>query len=512
MYVGRGRGGSGLFVWIIGDAGIGGATPARVRDAYLAFAGGLSPDLWLMLGDNAYTSGTDAEYQVGVFDVYDTPLRSSVLWPTLGNHDGISADSATQSGPYYDIFSLPAAGEAGGIASSTEAYYSFDYGRIHFVCLDSYETSRAPDGPMLQWLAGDLHAAHADWTVAFWHHPPYSKGSHNSDVDIELTEMRQNVLPVLESAGVDLVLCGHSHGYERSVLLDGHYGLSTTLEAAMVRDGGDGRVEGDGPYHKASTGAAPHEGAVYAVVGSSARTGGGPLNHPAMRTSLNELGSLLLDVDGPVLTGRFLDDLGRVRDGFTLTKGAVSTATLQGTIRYYHGNQAVGGAALTHSAASDAAGHYSVTAPIGAPLALMPRRAASGGAVSALDAAWVLQAVAGPRPLDATQTLIGDVTGDGIVSTLGCERDPAPLGRAQPGAAGGGAVRLGVSLHSGRRRQRPAAEWRRVPTGRDRLRAGERRGDRAGLRRGGDRRRHRQLAPVTVCVIRGRRLRGRRTS
>src|SRR6185369_16850295 len=238
-------------------------------------AGGISPDLWLMLGDNAYNSGTDAEYQVGVFDVYQTPLRSSVLWPTLGNHDGVSADSATQSGPYYDIFSLPAGGEAGGVASGTEAYYSFDYGRVHFVCLDSYESGRAPAVPMLQWLASDLHAAHADWTVAFWHHPPYTKGSHDSDVDIELTEMRQNVLPVLEEAGVDLVLCGHSHDYERSVLLDGHYGLSTTLQAAMVRDGGDGRVEGDGPYHKASTGAASHQGTVYAVVGSSARTGGG---------------------------------------------------------------------------------------------------------------------------------------------------------------------------------------------------------------------------------------------
>jgi hypothetical protein len=156
-----------------------------------------------------------------------------------------------------------------------------------------------------------------------------------------------------------------------------------------------------------------------------------------MRTSLKELGSLLLDVDGPVLTGRFLDDLGRVRDGFTLTKGAVSTATLQGTIRYYHGKQPVAGASLTHSAASDAAGHYAVTAPIGAPLALMPRRTAAGGAVSALDAAWVLQAVAGARPLDATQTLIGDVTGNGLLSTLDAReilRRSVGLGAALPAA------------------------------------------------------------------------------
>src|SRR5262245_28398479 len=128
-------------IWVIGDSGTGGSWARAVCDAYSAFDGGRSPDVWLMLGDNAYSSGTDAEYQVGVFDVYQTLLRSSVLWPTLGNHDGQSADSATQSGPYYDIFTLPSAAEAGGTASGTEAFYSFDYGRIHFVCLDSYESS-----------------------------------------------------------------------------------------------------------------------------------------------------------------------------------------------------------------------------------------------------------------------------------------------------------------------------------------------------------------------------------
>jgi hypothetical protein len=296
-----------------------------VRDAYLGFAGGISPDLWLMLGDNAYNSGTDAEYQVGVFDVYQTPLRSSVLWPTLGNHDGVSADSATQSGPYYDIFSLPAGGEAGGVASGTEAYYSFDYGRVHFVCLDSYESGRAPAVPMLQWLASDLHAAHADWTIAFWHHPPYTKGSHNSDSfsDSEgrMFWMRERVNPILESYGVDLVLCGHSHNYERSFPLDGHYGMSGTLDASMIKDSGNGRAEDTGPYIKRTSAPEGNQGTIYVVAGSSGwATFVQALPHPAMYTTLLQLGSMVVDVDGSRMDAKFLRETGAVDDWFTILK------------------------------------------------------------------------------------------------------------------------------------------------------------------------------------------------
>ena len=133
--------------------------------------------------------------------------------------------------------------------------------------------------------------------------------------------MRENVLPILDAHGVDLTLSGHSHSYERSFLLDGHYGESSTLLPSMVLDGGDGRVLGDGPYEKAALGGTPYSGIVHAVAGSSGQIGGGSLDHPAMFVSLNVLGSMVLDVEGNRLDAVFLDGTGAIRDSFAIVKG-----------------------------------------------------------------------------------------------------------------------------------------------------------------------------------------------
>jgi hypothetical protein len=308
-----------LRIWAVGDSGTANANVLAVRDSYLAYAGARPTDVWLMLGDNAYFSGTDAEYQAAVFDAFPGVLRNTFLWPALGNHDGVSASSASQTGPFFDIFTLPAGGEAGGVPSGTEAYYSFDVADVHFVCLDSYGSSRSPTGAMASWLANDLAANTRSWTIAYWHHPPYSKGSHDSDVETELVEMRQSLVPILEAGGVDLVLSGHSHAFERSFLLDGHYGISTTLTPAMKKNAGSGREEGSGAYVKRA-GRYPHNGAVYVVAGTSGQVGGGTFDHPAMFFSAAQLGSLVIDVDADRLDARFLTSTGTVADHFTLLR------------------------------------------------------------------------------------------------------------------------------------------------------------------------------------------------
>lgn len=314
-------------IWVLGDAGSKNEKQARVRDAYYAFTGTRHTDLWLMLGDNAYEKGTDKEYQEAVFDVYPSMLRKSVLWPTIGNHDTAESANPPSSLPYFQMFTLPVHGEAGGLASGTERYYSFDFGNIHFVCLDSMTSQRTPGGAMLSWLQNDLAANTKEWLIVFFHHPPYSKGSHNSDKDKELVEMRQNVAPVLENYGVDLVLSGHSHSYERSFLIDGHYGMSKTFQKSMKVDGGSGRPEETGAYRKLRHGPAARQGAVYTVAGSSGKTSGGKLNHPAMFVSMNTLGSMVLDVNGGRLEAKFLTDKGAVADSFTMIKGASVRST-----------------------------------------------------------------------------------------------------------------------------------------------------------------------------------------
>ncbi|MCA9434811.1 MAG: metallophosphoesterase family protein [Candidatus Omnitrophica bacterium] len=316
-------------IWALGDSGLAGASAEAVRDAFYDFNGGTHPDLWLMLGDNAYGipgygDGSQVAYQVAVFDRFPRTLRTSVLWPTIGNHEWVSSFEAI--GPYFDMFTLPKNGEAGGEPSGFEGYYSFDYGNIHFICLDSNDGILMGSSPdplsewgMIPWLESDLAATDQDWIVAFFHHPPYSKGGHDSDRERNLILMRDNALPVLERGGVDLVLSGHSHSYERSFLIDGHYGKSSTLVSANILDSGNGNSLGDGAYRKYH-GTYSHNGTVYAVCGSSSRLTEGSLDHPVMATSQLRMGSMVIDIDGDRLDARFLDIHGEVEDSFTILK------------------------------------------------------------------------------------------------------------------------------------------------------------------------------------------------
>jgi len=310
--------------WVLGDSGTGNENAEAVRDAYYRLATTNRPaDFWLMLGDNAYNSGLDTEYQTAVFDMYPNTLRNLFLWPTIGNHETQQAFVAADF-PYLHIFTLPQNGEAGGVPSGSPRYYSFDYANIHFICLDSMSSGRTTNTAMAQWLVSDLDSSRQEWTIVFFHHPAYTKGNHNSDTEAELIEIRQNILPILETHGVDLVLNGHSHSWERSYLLNGHYGLSTTLTSAMKVDGGSGREDGTGAYHKNALG----QGVVYNVAGNGGQITGGSLNHPANFISLNELGSIVIDVNSNRLDAVMLATNGVYRDHYTLIKTAPPLAPI----------------------------------------------------------------------------------------------------------------------------------------------------------------------------------------
>lgn len=307
--------------WALGDGGTGRQEQADVFSAMVAYTEKEKRplDFWLHLGDMAYHTGKDTEFQGRFFESYEPALRSSVCWPTMGNHEGMTSKGQTGIGPYYDAYVMPRRAEAGGLASGTEAYYSFNWANIHFICLDSHDLDRKPGGPMAKWLKADLEKAKADWLIAFWHHPPYTKGSHDSDKEKDMAEMRQHIMPILESGGVDLVLAGHSHIYERSMLIDGAYGSTNSVAENNVLDDGDGDPNGDGAYRK-SLGIHPHQGTVAIVSGNAGAQMSRKGTIPLMKRTMMEYGSVVVDVEGDTLTGRMINRSGKVRDLFSMVK------------------------------------------------------------------------------------------------------------------------------------------------------------------------------------------------
>ncbi|MAQ16598.1 MAG: hypothetical protein CMN30_17620 [Sandaracinus sp.] len=307
-------------VWVVGDSGTGGTRQAEVRDAMLAYVGASRPDIFVHVGDMAYSDGTTREFTDNFFGMYANVLRNTNTWPAIGNHEGHSADSGLETGPYYEAYVLPGDGRAGGLPSGTEAYYSFDHANVHFIVLDSYDSPRTPDGAMLTWMEADLAATDQEWLVAYWHHPAYTKGSHDSDTETQLVQMRENALPILESYGVDLVIAGHSHIYERSYQVRGAYDTPTT-SAGYIVDSGDGWLRGDGPYDAL-------RGTVYVTAGHGGAGISGPGEHPLMAVTEWENGSVILDVNGPSLTLRNIRRDGVVSDEMTLLRGQEDTLVL----------------------------------------------------------------------------------------------------------------------------------------------------------------------------------------
>ncbi|MFM1768659.1 MAG: Alkaline phosphatase precursor [Verrucomicrobiota bacterium] len=304
--------------WVVGDSGTGRQTQWNVHTAMTnVVARERRPlDLYLHVGDMAYQRGRDVEFQTRFFEPYDATLRHTVCWASMGNHEGGTSRGTNGIGPYYDAYVLPARGEAGGVASGSEAFYSFDYGRIHFICLNSHDLDRKPTGMMARWLKMDLERTRADWLIAYWHHPPYTKGTHNSDREKQLVEMRTHIMPILESGGVDLVLTGHSHIYERSMLIDGAYATPTVAEG-VVFDDREGSPEA--PYRK-SAGLVPNNGAIQVVAGHGGAGLGRKGTIPFMRKIIVEHGSCLIDIDGDTLRGRMINKFGEIRDDFALVK------------------------------------------------------------------------------------------------------------------------------------------------------------------------------------------------
>lgn len=325
-------------VWVIGDSGLVGETVNQVRDAAIGWmqdnplsndgADQNKPliDVWMSLGDIAYRSGTNDQFQSALFETFGNIIANTSLWPVYGNHD-------ERRWTYFRIFDLPENAEAGGLASNTENYYSFDFSNIHFVMLDSQESDRSATGEMANWLKKDLALNNKTWVIAAFHHPPYSKGSHNSDDARDsrgrMSDMRENFLPILETAGVDLVLSGHSHMYERSFLVDCAYADSTGFTAANIVSVG---VNNKHQQYLKPLAPKQNNGAIYVVTGSASKVDTGPLDHPTHHVGHLEAGSVVVDVIDNQLTAHFINNKGQVRDEFSIEKKAEYKSSYQGCL------------------------------------------------------------------------------------------------------------------------------------------------------------------------------------
>jgi hypothetical protein len=309
-----------------------------VRDAYYSYIGNNITDGVILTGDNADSKGTDDQFQNSLFNVYNDKIKNSILWSTIGNIDGLYVNNTSAPiGAYYDVFTFPTAGESGGIASGTEKYYSFDYGNIHFMILNSFEEDRSVGATMYNWALNDIQNTTQQWVVAVWHHPPYSKGFHTSEgldwlgapAEIELIEMRENIVPMLEANGVDLVIAGHSEVYERSYFINGHYGLSASFDFSTHAVGptgdGNGKPSGvlaaDGAYSKTTIGDNAGIGTVYSVNATASRDANCECDHNAMYYSVKQYGTGILEVEGNNLSMKFLNRFGVIEDQFTIHKG-----------------------------------------------------------------------------------------------------------------------------------------------------------------------------------------------
>jgi acid phosphatase type 7 len=147
-------------------------------------------------GDNAYPNGSASDYA----NCYDPSWgrHKARTHPSPGNHD---YNTSTATG-YYNYFGALAGPPGVG-------YYSYDLGAWHIVSLNS-NISMSAGSAQETWLRADLAASTKRCTIAYWHHPRFSSGSHHGS-----STQSAGVFQALYDAGAEIVIVGHDHEYER---------------------------------------------------------------------------------------------------------------------------------------------------------------------------------------------------------------------------------------------------------------------------------------------------------
>lgn len=175
---------------VIGDTGSGSAKQHEVGDMMIKSHGLFPFEFVLMMGDNMYGGEAPKDFEKKFSEPYKALLDKKVkFYASLGNHD-----QALQVN--FKDFNMDG-----------KEYYRFTKGNVAFYALNSNYMEKK----QVKWLEDQLARETSEWKVCFFHHPPYSSAKkHGSD-----SQLREVLEPIFIKYGVDVVLTGHDHVYER---------------------------------------------------------------------------------------------------------------------------------------------------------------------------------------------------------------------------------------------------------------------------------------------------------
>ena len=344
---------------VFGDCG--GGTPDQAQIAYQVYQ--QKPQFVLITGDVVYQDGLENEYRKNFFPYFlaseaspdkGAPLMNSIpFYPVLGNHDvhGADLDKHPEGLAYFYYADLPTNAptpeftvKVSGNAERVKAFkknagtrfprianFSYDYGNVHFICLDANYYVNPLDPTLVEWIKRDLKYSKADWKIAAFHHPGFnSSKAHYNDQQMRLLSR------VFEELGVDLVLAGHVHNYQRSVPLK--FSPKKNADGTQYIISPEGRVDGtfvlDHEFD-GQTKTTP-KGIIYIVTGA----GGAPLFDPQLsdkpdswqhylpenwepftvKLIANKHSFTMIETTGKKLNLKQLDASGAVLDEITVTK------------------------------------------------------------------------------------------------------------------------------------------------------------------------------------------------
>ncbi len=250
---------------VFGDCGT--ASPQQAAIAYQVYQ--QKPQFVLLTGDQVYNNGLEREYRARFFPAYTAPeaspekgaplMQTIPFYLMVGNHDVYGSD--LQKFPdglaffYYTDFPMnapvtPLTVEVTGPPERVKAFkkatdgrfprlanYSFDVGNVHITCLDANSYVNPVDFSLIEWLKKDISSSKAEWKIVSWHHPGFSSSKAHYDYQ----QMRL-LSPILEELGVDMVLNGHVHNYQRSLPLKFVPKMNETRDRYVITP--EGRVDG----------------------------------------------------------------------------------------------------------------------------------------------------------------------------------------------------------------------------------------------------------------------------